>query len=74
MGIDLKHDANTGLMDDDIEITNLTLNEAVEALEKKLIKKYLNEYNWHKSKVAEILDVNRRTLFNKMKKYDLESE
>ncbi|MGD9157458.1 MAG: sigma 54-interacting transcriptional regulator [Desulfobacteraceae bacterium] len=72
MGIELKDNANGTPFDDEIEVKDLTLNKAVEVFEKKLLKKYLDEYNWHKSKVAEVLDVNRRTLFNKMKKYDLE--
>ena len=71
MGIDLKAGTNEDLIEDDIEIKEQTLNQAVEKFEKKLLKKYLNEYNWHKSKVADALNVNRRTLFNKMKKYNL---
>ena len=74
MGIDLKETGNGDLFDNDSDVTGLTLNEAVEVFEKKLLIKYLDEYNWHKSRVAQVLDVNRRTLFNKMKKYGLESD
>jgi transcriptional regulator of aromatic amino acid metabolism len=49
MGLDIEDDTN-GELFDDIEVKDLTLNEAVEKFEKKLLKKYLNEYNWHKSK------------------------
>jgi DNA-binding NtrC family response regulator len=73
VGIELRENGNEELFDD-AEVNGFTLNEAVEVFEKKLIKKYLSNYNWHKTRVAEVLDVNRRTLFNKLKKYNLEEK
>jgi PAS domain S-box-containing protein len=39
--------------------------------EKKFIKKMLDRHRWHKTKVASILGINRKTLFRKMKSYEI---
>lgn len=46
---------------------NLTLSEAVKQFERELILKTLSSTNWNKTKTAEILDISRRSLFNKMR-------
>ena len=42
--------------------------------EKNLILKTLQETNWNKHKAAKILNINRSTLYGKMKRYGLEKE
>ncbi len=49
----------------------LKLRSATENFEKQYIEKLLSEHKWHKTKVAAILGINRRTLFRKMKSYDI---
>ena len=43
----------------------------IKSVEKEHILKTLNENNWNIQKSAEILDIDRVTLYNKIKKYDL---
>ena len=40
--------------------------------EKELITKVLNEVNWNKSKASKMLKVDYKTLYNKIKEYDIE--
>ena len=49
----------------------IPLGHAVEEYEKKLILKALNETNWVKTKAAKLLNMNRTTLIEKMKKKSL---
>jgi DNA-binding NtrC family response regulator len=42
--------------------------------EKNLILRTLQENNWNKHKAAKILNINRSTLYGKMKRYGLEKE
>jgi DNA-binding NtrC family response regulator len=49
----------------------LPLKEGLEGPEKALIKRALEHHNCNRKKTAESLDINRSTLFNKMRKYDL---
>ncbi|MGZ3524522.1 MAG: helix-turn-helix domain-containing protein [Thermodesulfobacteriota bacterium] len=42
--------------------------------EKNLIFKTLQETNWNKHKAAKRLNINRSTLYGKMKRYGLEKE
>jgi transcriptional regulator of acetoin/glycerol metabolism len=44
------------------------------AMEKKYILKILNESNWNISKSAQILDIDRVTLYNKIYKYGLRTK
>jgi Response regulator containing CheY-like receiver, AAA-type ATPase, and DNA-binding domains len=46
-------------------------DKSLSALEKKYIKKILIDNNWNISKCAEILKIDRVTLYNKISKYDL---
>jgi len=48
-----------------------TLKTAVEEPEREHIISVLNDCNWSRSKAASVLGVNRTTLYNKMKKYDI---
>ncbi|MBT5989594.1 MAG: sigma-54-dependent Fis family transcriptional regulator [Bacteroidetes bacterium] len=50
-------------------ITNHT--ESLEDLEKKYILQILSKYDWNISRSAKVLKVDRVTLYNKIKKYDL---
>ncbi len=45
----------------------LPLNDAVIAFEKSYILRLLEENQWHRTRVAKILGIDRRTLFRKMK-------
>jgi DNA-binding NtrC family response regulator len=48
-----------------------TLNEVVAEFEKKLIIQALNQTSWVKNQAAKLLNVNRTTLLEKMKRYNL---
>jgi DNA-binding NtrC family response regulator len=58
-------------MDDIIEESN-SFQEFKEKAERAFIIKQLNENNWNISKTAELLDIQRSHLYNKMKKYGIE--
>lgn len=47
------------------------LNEMLAKYEKLLILTTLNQNQWHRQKVASALSIDRKTLFNKMKRYGL---
>ena len=47
------------------------LKEVLWEPEKQIILNALNTYNWNRKKTAESLDINRCTLYNKMKKYNI---
>lgn len=48
--------------------------ESLDELEKKHIQMILNKYNWNISRSARALNVDRVTLYNKIKKFDLRQE
>lgn len=50
---------------------DLNLRVAREAFERDYIQQMLHAHRWHRSRVAEILGVNRKTLFKKMKQHGL---
>jgi PAS domain S-box-containing protein len=50
---------------------NPKLHAVMESVEKIYIKKLLEEQQWHKTKVASILGINRKTLFRKMKNHGI---
>jgi two-component system nitrogen regulation response regulator NtrX len=58
-------------MDDIIEESN-SFQEFKEKAERVFILKQLNENSWNISKTAELLDIQRSHLYNKMKKYGIE--
>jgi DNA-binding NtrC family response regulator len=41
------------------------------ATEKKIIEETLKRYNYNRTLTAEVLNISRKTLFNKMRKYDI---
>ena len=48
-----------------------SLSDAISAFEKAYLERLLKENQWHRSRVAELLGIDRRTLFRKMKSYGL---
>ena len=48
--------------------------ESLDDLEKKHIAKILEKYNWNISRSAKALNVDRATLYNKIKKYELKQD
>lgn len=54
------------------ENRQLRLREATQQFEKNLIRQLLHRHHWHRSKVASILGVDRRTLFRKIKDFELQ--
>jgi DNA-binding NtrC family response regulator len=58
-------------MDDIIDESN-SFQEFKEKAERAFILKQLNENSWNISKTAELLDIQRSHLYNKMKKYGIE--
>ena len=47
------------------------LKEALEEPEKRIIIQALQAFNWNRQETARVLDINRTTLYKKMKKYNL---
>jgi two-component system response regulator HydG len=50
---------------------NTAISEVVEELERDLILKALREAKNNKSKAAELLKISRKSLHNKLKKYNI---
>jgi len=48
-----------------------SLDQAVENFEKNIILGLLEKNKWQKNKVASVLQIDRKTLFRKMKKYGI---
>ena len=49
----------------------LPLKRALEIPEREIIERTLRSHNWNRQRTAQALDINRTTLFNKMRKYGL---
>ncbi len=49
----------------------LTLKEALREPEKNILQRTLEKTNWNRKMTASVLGINRTTLYNKMKEYDL---
>ena len=47
--------------------------KSLEDLEKQYIKQVLDKYGWNITQSAKVIKVDRVTLYNKIKKYDLKS-
>ena len=55
----------------ELEQEDLSLREALEVYEKRLIARVLEQNRGHTKKTAEILDIPLTTLYRKIKKYQL---
>jgi len=55
-----------------IEHSVLIPNKPLEEMEKQYIYEVLKENNWNKSKSARVLEIERMTLYHKIKKYNLD--
>jgi transcriptional regulator with PAS, ATPase and Fis domain len=53
------------------EQEKVDLNKEVGSSEQNMIKEMLYKYNWNRSKTAQALNVNRTTLWRKMKKHNI---
>lgn len=53
-------------------MSNMTLKEAIEEPERRIILSVLESNNWNRNATADTLGVNRTTLYKKMKKLGLE--
>jgi two-component system, NtrC family, response regulator AtoC len=49
----------------------LALKRALEIPEREIIERTLRSHDWNRQRTAKALDINRTTLFNKMRKYNL---
>ena len=58
----------------DIIADSNSFQEFKEKAEKAFILKQLNNNDWNISKTAEVLEIQRSHLYNKMKKYGIEKE
>ena len=52
----------------------MSLREALEEPEKKILELALRRSNWNRQTTAEVLQINRTTLYKKMKRYGLEAD
>ena len=50
----------------------MSLREALEEPEKRIIEMALRRNNWNRQLAADMLEINRTTLYKKMKRYSLE--
>ena len=76
----LPNDLPPAVIGDDVDLVSSSrepeddlqpLKRALEAPERRIIERVLRKMNGSRQKTAEALDINRTTLFNKMKKYRL---
>jgi two-component system response regulator HydG len=64
----------TDIITEDIVIHNnrdVELRTLMESFEKKIIKSTLERHRWHKTKAASVLGIDRKTLFRKIKNYEI---
>ncbi len=71
--IELLYSSGKSSMGDIIDTSN-SFQEFKEKAEKAFIIKQLNANDWNISKTAEVLDIQRSHLYNKIKKYGIEKE
>ena len=50
----------------------IPLKQALERPEKQIIERALRANNWNRQLTADMLEINRTTLYKKMKKYELD--
>ncbi len=56
---------------EDLMVSRPKLNDAVKDFEKRYIEHLLMAHQWHRSKVAQLLGIDRRTLFRKIQAYGI---
>ncbi|UCH21081.1 MAG: sigma 54-interacting transcriptional regulator [Deltaproteobacteria bacterium] len=56
---------------EDNKLEQLDLDQEIEASEKKVIEATLKKHHWDRTKTAKALNINRTTLWRKMKKYSI---
>ena len=56
----------------DHNFEGMPFRQAVEQFEKQLIRRALEHHHWHRSKTADALAIPRKTLFRKIKQYELD--
>ena len=63
-------------VDDQQEVgfRRMSLHDALEEPEKKILEMALRQNNWNRQSTAEMLQINRTTLYKKMKRYRLEAD
>ena len=66
----VQHSQNAGLGG----YKNQSLKHALEGPERMVIRAALEANNWNRQETAKTLDINRTTLYKKMKRYGLEEE
>jgi DNA-binding NtrC family response regulator len=54
------------------DLNGKTLREALEAPERQIILQALRQHTWHRAATADTLDINRTTLYKKMKRLGLD--
>ena len=65
------HDAEAEADEDDADTGRMSLKAALVGPEKAIILRTLQANDWNRNKTAQILNINRTTLYNKMRKYGL---
>ena len=56
----------------EVEFESDSLDRALEHIEKDIILRTLERNQWKKNQTASALKINRKTLFRKLKKYEIE--
>ncbi|MCP4344292.1 MAG: PAS domain S-box protein [Desulfobacterales bacterium] len=62
---------NMHLSDEEIMKNKTDLRTAVQDFEKRYITRLLEKNRWHRGKVSSVLNIDRRTLFRKIKEYNI---
>ena len=63
--------SQTDIKESQFEYKNMSLKEAVEILEKKVILNAISSSNNNKTKAMELLGLSRRTFYRKLKDYNI---
>jgi len=56
------------------EFKSMSLREALEEPENKILEAALRQNNWNRQATAEMLQINRTTLYKKLKRYSLDAD
>lgn len=57
-----------------VEFRPMSLKSALEGPEKRVLEAALRANNWNRQVTADMLEINRTTLYKKMRRYDLETD